>query len=469
MKKKLVSLLLAQAILVTTLSGCGASSREVRETTEKETKSTVESSESTVESSSESSEIENESEIDSSSEIESVETESNKIEEIDISKINNTDKSAVITDNMYKESQENVIFSPLSLNMALGLLSEAAEGETKDKINEYLDSDNYSDFAKRYIAYSDERYNWESEDMYSESKYKVAFEIANSVWLDNKYNITKEYASNVKENYDAEIDTIDVKDNVGSADKINSWCNEKTREMIPEIIQADNIKADTLALLINSVYFESPWIDDSWNMHDETEKFTKTDGTTVDTKYMYNTDDGICIYENDKADAFSFGYLNDMEFIGILPKEDGEFNLADLDIDSLISEDSRAYYDEKKVKMPKLNFDSTTSLTNILKSLGLDIIFSNNAELNNIVEEDVAIKVDDIIQKTKIELDENGTKASAVTAIMLNVCSAAVEMGEPTYKEIYLDRPFAFVIYDRENSQIAFMGKVVDTDMNMGD
>lgn len=107
--------------------------------------------------------------------------------------------------------------------------------------------------------------------------------------------------------------------------------------------------------------------------------------------------------------------------------------------------------------MPKLDFETTAILNDILSSLGLDNIFSSNADFSGIADKNV--NVDTILQKTKLELDENGTKA-AVTAVIME-CMSAVEEKEPVIKNVELTRPFAFLIYDRSNNEILFMGKVM--------
>ena len=108
--------------------------------------------------------------------------------------------------------------------------------------------------------------------------------------------------------------------------------------------------------------------------------------------------------------------------------------------------------------MPKLDFETTAILNDILSSLGLDNIFSSNADFSGIADKNVI--VDTILQKTKLELDENGTKAAAVTAVIME-CMSAVEEKEPVIKNVELTRPFAFLIYDRSNDEILFMGKVM--------
>ena len=160
-------------------------------------------------------------------------------------------------------------------------------------------------------------------------------------------------------------------------------------------------------------------------------------------------------YENDKATAFGRDYANGVSFIGILPNDEGDFNLEDLDIGGLLK--SNPEYDEVDCKMPKLNFETSTVLNDMLSSLGLDNLFSSNADFSGIAGQNV--NVDTILQKTKLELDENGAKAAAVTAVTMECMSAAVE-NEPIIKIVELTRPFAFLIYDRSNDEILFIGKV---------
>jgi len=162
-------------------------------------------------------------------------------------------------------------------------------------------------------------------------------------------------------------------------------------------------------------------------------------------------------YENDRATAFGRNYANGLSFIGVLPNDQGDFSLEDLDIGELLK--SLPEYDEVQCKMPKLEFETTTVLNDMLSDLGLDDIFSSDADFSGIADKNV--NVDTILQKTKLELDENGTKAAAVTAVVMECMSAVEEDDEPIIKTVELTRPFAFLIYDSSNDEILFMGKVM--------
>ena len=161
-------------------------------------------------------------------------------------------------------------------------------------------------------------------------------------------------------------------------------------------------------------------------------------------------------YENDNAIAFSSSYGHDIYFVGILPKESGEFNLSELDIDGLLK--SEQHYDVINATMPKLKYETSYNFEK-LKELGLDKMFHGNEEMNGFIEND-NVYVSRILQKCTIDLDEYGTEASAATAIIMDKNCAII--GEQKTVDVDLNRPFAYLIYDSKTNQVLFMGKVVD-------
>ena len=116
--------------------------------------------------------------------------------------------------------------------------------------------------------------------------------------------------------------------------------------------------------------------------------------------------------------------------------------------------------------MPKLNFECTSDkIIPILQAQGVQRAFDETAaEFDRIIEQkpDEVTYISDIIQKCRLELDEEGTSAAAVTAVLMKCETSA--MDERERRDVYLDRPFAFLIYDSQNDTILFVGKVVSLD-----
>ncbi|NSF72442.1 serpin family protein [Blautia wexlerae] len=366
--------------------------------------------------------------------------------ESNINKTTALQNSVKMTDLLSAEaSGKNIMFSPTSLNFALGMIAEGAKGETKEILDDYLGTNDFAAYAKEYLD-KIKAYNTEDESYEYQSKVKIA----DAVWVDNGLTLQEKFKNTVSDSFGAEVEAVDFSAAEKTCDVINSWCNKNTEGLIPKIITPDLINDNTGLCLTNSLYFESGWSGEPWKVSDTEESFGKKEKT----KYMTCTGDRY--YENDKATAFGRDYANGLSFIGILPNDEGDFNLEDLDIGGLLK--SNPEYDEVDCKMPKLNFETSTVLNDMLSSLGLENLFSSNADFSGIADQNV--NVDTILQKTKLELDENGTKAAAVTAVIMECMSATVE-NEPIIKTVELTRPFAFLIYDRSNDEILFIGRVI--------
>ena len=371
---------------------------------------------------------------------ETVQTETN------IDKTTALQNSVKLIDMLSTEaSGKNIMFSPTSLNFALGMIAEGAKGETKEVLSAYLGTSDFASYAKEYLD-KIQAYNTEDESYGYQSKVKIA----DAVWMDDGLTLQEKFKNTVSNSFGAEVKAVDFSATEETCDIINSWCDKNTEGLIPKIITPDLINDNTGLCLTNSLYFESGWSGEPWNVSDTEENFGKIEKT----KYMTCTGDQY--YENDKSTAFGRDYANGLSFIGILPNDEGDFTLEDLDISGLLK--SNPEYDAVDCKMPKLNFETSTVLNDMLSNLGLDNIFSSNADFSGIADQNV--NVDTILQKTKLELDENGTKAAAVTAVTMECMSATVEK-EPIIKTVELTRPFAFLIYDRSNDEILFIGKVI--------
>jgi len=365
----------------------------------------------------------------------------------------NVMNSAIVTD-MIAEANggSNVMYSPTSLNMALGLVGEGATGEGKELINNFLGTDNYADRASTLMTGFAE-YNIDGSEYWG---YTCKLEVANAAWVDKRTNLTSDFEKIAKNTYLATADNVDFSKPDEACATINDWADEKTHGLIKKILTPDVINDDTRLCITNSLYFESAWSEE-WTLNNQEEDFTLFDGSAQQINYI--SSEGGKYYENDYATAFACSYASGIKFIGILPKEEGDFTLEGLDIEGLLAT-GNYNHDELYYKMPRLNFATENDLSNVFKSMGMGMLFETGAGFTNIAENE-ALYIGSIIQNTKIELDEYGTKAAAVTAITMDCESCAIEEKDPVIRRVYLDRPFAFLIYDEENDEILFMGKVV--------
>ena len=364
-------------------------------------------------------------------------------------------KAAYFADQVYEVYGENVLVSPLSLNVALGMVAEGTTGETAKELYRYLGGENYANWVDQYLTFAE---SLEAHEDNRYSKYSFSYKLANSIWVRKGDNLSENYRKLVQKKFRAEAENVDfVNEAEATANKINSWCDEHTEGLIKEVVKPDMFSPGLAAVLVNSLYFESPWAK-QWNITQH--EFTNLAGkkTTQDMLRDYSLSK---YFENEYCTAFAKNYYNGFEFIGILPKEEGDFSLSDLDLQSLMESRTEEY--DVRAIMPKLDFETTAeNVVDILMAEGVLRIFDPFCEEFDKMVEGRPLYVSDILQKCKIELDEEGTRAAAVTVIMAKDTAAFIEPVQREIKEVFLDRPFAFLIYDSTNDQILFTGKVTD-------
>lgn len=357
--------------------------------------------------------------------------------------------SAIMTDKLYEN--DNIMISPLSITMALAMVTNGAKDETRRELEAFIGTnmETYNAFAKEIIA----RFEADEDNDVS---------LANAIWVkENKGKIQDAFKKIIEEDYDGEIRMAPMSKE--TVDEINGWVNDKTKGMISDII--NELSPETIAVLVNALYFEAEWDEVYEDYQVAREKFHGFENDVdvdvdVDVDMMSSTES--IYYENDKATAFAKPYLfNRYSFIGILPKETGDFKLEDLKLDTLLASETDAF--DVETKLPKFEFDFSASLVELLKAMGVEQAFSSeNADFSDMIElEGENAYISNIIHKTRIEVFETGTKAAAVTAIIMETCG--LEIMEPKeVKEVFLDRPFAFIIMDNTTHTPLFMGKVVN-------
>ncbi|MGN0614909.1 serpin family protein [Ruminococcus flavefaciens] len=355
-----------------------------------------------------------------------------------------------------KKDEENLLVSPMSISAALAMTANGADGETKAEMEKVLGNGLTLDQLNEYMAYYISK-------LPNEKKQKVM--LADSIWFKDKetFKVYDEFLEKNKKFYNAELykaafDNNTVKD-------VNSWVNRNTQGMIPSLLKNGDLtptdEKEILMMLINTLYFEAEWSNPYTSSRDE--KFTDLNGNEHSIKAMHSQE--RYYYDLGDADAFKKPYAGGKySFVGIMPKEkDIVSYVKDLDAEKLF-EGLKEYEDPEKIELnvmiPKFKYQYSKSMTKVLIDMGMPTAFDwRNADFSKIndlsVEGADPLYIDDVLHKTKIEVTEKGTKAAAVTAVMM---AAGCAMPEPKKEiNIFLDKPFVYMIVD-ENNVPLFIG-----------
>lgn len=336
------------------------------------------------------------------------------------------------------DENRNIVFSPLSVLVLLGMLADATGTQTREEISKAIGCD--AD-PKEIIA-------WLS-DVQKKLEESGALSSANAVCIkeDIKKKVASGYEDHLKEVFDGRL--FSAKDMV---DAVNKWVNQNTKGMIPQI--ADESMNTMLACLMNAIAFEAKW-GQKYEYDDiDYGDFNNSDGTCSEVTMMRSTE--WQYIEDSHFTGFTKPYKEvGYSYMALLPKKDDPKYLRKaiekMDLTSLYNSKSG----EKVVtEIPEYKLEFGDQLNDFCKGLGIESAFSDHADFSPMIDE--WIKVDQIIHKAFIQVDRNGTKAAAVTAAVC--CAGCAPVFD--YKIVDLDRPFVFAIVHDDTGLPVFVGVV---------
>lgn len=337
----------------------------------------------------------------------------------------------------YKD--KNVACSPLSANMLLCMLSNAASDEAATEIASVLGYSGTDELNELYATLA-------AKLPSLDPKAQLAF--ANSVWYEQEFTLTSTFSNIAQEYYKADIfrrDMTGMSPNV--KDEINSWVNDKTRGLIRDI----TVTFPVYTTLINATYFKAAWKD-----------AFKAENTKKATFHGQNGDSQIDMMN--REGGYLYEHTADYEAVE-LPFGAGAFNatfiLPSGDIEKLIESDALkglwAYDPQAQnidLSLPRFKIaeDEEIELTGILYDMGVKSLLEPG-KLNLFIESPEAGSIK-VRQKTSVEFNEQGAEAAAVTWSIGEISSY--------YTPLSFDRPFIFLITEKSTNSILFAGKIMD-------
>ncbi|XP_011643107.1 alaserpin-like isoform X1 [Pogonomyrmex barbatus] len=341
-----------------------------------------------------------------------------------------------------QEQEGNLICSPLSANIALSMAANGAAGTTEAQFKDVLKLP--STKTQTLEGYQN------LIDKLNDVK-NVTLKLANKLFVGKDFPVKSEYKQDLQTYYHSDIQTVDFTKKEEAAGTINTWCKEKTNNRIDNIIQPNEVDPSTALVLANAVYFKGKWAKE-FDPKATTDHPFHIDANTVKqvpTMYRKGNYKYAELPEYD-AKCIELPYADkDISMVIILPnKIDGLAALTEK-LELVSAECStrlaQTYEREVQVYLPKFKTETKLDLGNTLsQKMGLSEPFSNGANFNGI--SNVPLKIDKVVQKAFIEVNEEGSEAAAVTAtfvVLLSIGPPKFEINRPFYYHIrYNNRLF---------------------------
>lgn len=346
------------------------------------------------------------------------------------------------------EKMDNWLVSPFSLQCALGMLSNGANGETHDEILYTLGLSQYSQeevnaYFKKLI-----------EGLHTVNS-AITVKTANSVWGNAGVSLKDDFQKMNIENYSAMVSQLDFSD-PSAVDQINAWCNQTTEGLIPSILEEVNPTATVY--LLNSLYFKARWESEFAPEKTQEGYFNTSSGKVVKADFM-QTQRMAAYVENEWFTSTSLSYQNDSYAMRlILPQPEISIDQV---LQALSESDENLWKNtilaDINLKMPRFTLENKMDLTPTLQALGMKKAFSGGADFSSM--SDVATYISLVQQATRLKVDEEGSEGAAVTVIEGYLSDLMRPLPEEEV-DFFLDRPFLFQIIESSTGIVLFMGQV---------
>ena len=373
------------------------------------------------------------------------------------------------TVNDVDQNGKSFIYSPLSITYVLGMVNDAATGQTEQELEQTLGFHQggikaVNDYCKNLI------------DNLPKVDNKVTLNIANAIFLNKNYTLKSQFTQDMQTYYDAKAEALDFWA-PETLDHINGWCNEKTNGMIPTIL--DEVDPMMVSYLLNAIYFKADWASKFDQKNTKEETFTTEEGSIKMPLMHQNV--LINYVKNAIFSAVNIPYGNGMWNMTVLLPEEGKTtddiinHLAACGINGIEGafceiEDGIATMRavtfspyEVDLKLPRYETSSDTDeiegrLVGLMKKMGINRAFYDGlAEIPNMCE--APVYIDMMRQKAKIKVNEEGSEAAAVTVAGVTYESASSEPKEYPKATFHANRPFVYVIREASSGVILFVGK----------
>lgn len=344
----------------------------------------------------------------------------------------------------YNKNDSNYLISPYSAEFTLDMLRVGADGESKEELDKVIN---------REVPVLSNNYVKKANGLFIKEKYKE--------YVDTRF------VSSLSAKYKSEV----MYDEFKTPELINAWANKNTDGMIPSVM--NDIDEKFVLAIGNAIAIDAHWKNEFDAGDTRKSEFKLNNGSSMDVSMMHNEFRSDVKYLDGIDKGIKLSYDENLDFIAIKPGDGvdnfvSNFTASALD-DILGDFKSASEKDRVNLALPKFSYDyDVSSFVEILEDMGLKSIFSEEkADLSGIISKEKLkfldvnnIYVGGAVHKTKIDLNEKGTKAAAVTVLAVMETSSMEDMSGINIHNIIFDEPFVYLIRDSLTHEVLFFGVV---------
>jgi serpin B len=358
-----------------------------------------------------------------------------------------------------EQKDTNVVLSPFSIFTALAMTAVGARENTLTEMLHALSlPQGDQDLHKQIGSYLKK---------FDTAQQAKILSIANNIFIHHAITLKTDFVKDVSDNYSANVtqEAYFFDDEQQSRTHINKWVEQKTNDLIKDLIPKHVLNHLTRLVLVNAIYFKGEWVIEFDEKNTREREFTKIQDIKTTVNMMSQSDQKHQYGENKTAKWVTLAYKgNEFSATFVLPQESGETafqSTCDLlfkNTKDVFSELRTSEHKLKELAIPKFKSEFSLDVVPFMKKLGMKDAFSEAAKFTAITDNAKDLYISNIIHKAFIQIDEKGTEAAAATAVVMKTRS----IRHDTPKSFIADRPFIFILQHIPTMSILFSGKVMD-------
>lgn len=356
-------------------------------------------------------------------------------------------------------SGTNLVASPASIAIALGMARAGARGQTAAEMDAVL-ADLATDEHAAWLNGLDQALATRTGTFRDDdgTAHDQTLDISNASFAQRGLAFEPTYLDALAARFDAGQFVVDYQaDTEGARRQINTWASERTRGRIPEVLGPDDVSPDTRLALVNAIYLKASWAQAFQEDQTNQSPFTLPDGSTVTVPLMRAR--GASCGQTDGWAAADIPYLGrELSMLVNIPDDLDAFERSlDAGVLATIDATIAASTATADVTLPRFDLETREQLGDILAALGMPTAFDPDTADFSAMTTQTHLFISKVIHQANISVDEKGTEAAAVTVVGMDTTGGSSETCTA-----HADRPFLFALRDIETGAILFMGRVVD-------
>lgn len=372
-------------------------------------------------------------------------------------------------------AEANFAFSPASLSLALGMAYAGAAGNTAAQMKTAMQVTGADDAYFRGLDWLDQQLEARADAALKQAQNQYTLShadgpppdasdyrlhVVNACWGDRTMTFEQPYLDTLATAFGTGVRLADFAHQPDAARlAISAWVSQETLDRIKDLIPSGDITSLTMAVLVNALHLKLPWSTPFLLGSTAPAPFITGDGSSVAVPFM-NREGHLAYAEDDTTQAVAIPLSGDaIDFVVFLPKESSslaqlEDALAQGHAQTLVASMSS---NEVALALPKFSFTTPSlQLRSALMALGMTDAFDPNADFTAMTKAP-PVFISDVVHKAMVAVDEHGIEAAAATAVIMTALALPTNV-----KQMNVNRPFFFGIYDRPTSTWLFLGQVTN-------